>query len=408
MLTDLAWMILLAWCGLATVLWRRRPPLVEPRPHGAQGGTTPVSVVVAARNEESRVLGKAITSMLAQDYPSLEVVAVDDRSTDGTGRILDQIAEGDSRLLVIHGQDLPPGWSGKPHAIAQAVNAATGEWLLATDADILFAPSTVMTAITVAMEQSLDVLSLWPRIDCQSFWERLILPVDLAATTLLFPLARVNDPRYPDAMTIGGFILMRREALVGIGGYRAIRKDVAEDTALGHLFKAHGYRLHMAYAPELLHTRDYASLAQIWEGLTRKLFSLLAFVPLVRSFRAHFGTLRDWRKSQPVKAYTIVGGGAVAAAGSLALLTVLPPLLLVWGLVRGSLVLALPAALSTAFAIALHREHGRRNRVPAGYSWLAPVGYALFAAAMLHSTWEVLRGRGLSWRGRRVYEGFSD
>ena len=135
-----------------------------------------VSVLVPARNEADRVLPSSISSVLAQDYGRFEVIAVDDRSTDETGTILKSLAAADTRLRVIEGAEPPPGWLGKPFAMQEALDEARGEWILATDADMIFDPAALRTAVAHTLEREGDALTLIPHFETGSFWERVMIP----------------------------------------------------------------------------------------------------------------------------------------------------------------------------------------------------------------------------------------
>ncbi|MGH9901792.1 MAG: glycosyltransferase family 2 protein, partial [Pyrinomonadaceae bacterium] len=226
-LVGAAWVAVLGWLAGAFLTLRglyRQRPLAPVAGEDLTGEDAPfVSVLVPARNEEHRVLEPAIHSMLAQDYGRFEVVAVNDRSTDATGPILRSLALRDGRLRVIDGVEPPAGWLGKPHALQQALDAARGEWVLATDADVLFERRALRTAVAHALRGRYDAVTLLPHVDCLSFWERIFMPVFGWFMLLKMPLERVNDPRRREALGVGGFFLMRRGVLEGIGGYHAVR-----------------------------------------------------------------------------------------------------------------------------------------------------------------------------------------
>src|SRR5215510_8139901 len=145
------WLVAFAWLVILILtlhgLSRQRPLLPTTNLRLTASDAPLVSILVPARNEEHRVLEACIRSILAQDYGKFEVIAVDDCSTDTTGAILENLAKSDARLRLIHGQELPLGWLGKPHSMQQALNHAGGEWILATDADMIFEPSALRTAL---------------------------------------------------------------------------------------------------------------------------------------------------------------------------------------------------------------------------------------------------------------------
>lgn len=235
-------------------------------------GAPPVSIVVAARNEE-RNLEAALRSLLAQHYPRLEIVVVDDRSVDATGAILDRMAEGDPRLRVVHLTELPPGWLGKNHALQRGAEAASGEWILFTDADIVMNPTTVARAVALAMSERLDHLTVAPRVHMPG-------PVLQGFGTLfgiVFSLWtrpwKVSDPRSPSHVGIGAFNLLRATAYRAMGGHRPIRMRPDDDIKLGKLVKKNGFRQQFAVGTELISVEWYASVRELVHGLTKNAFA---------------------------------------------------------------------------------------------------------------------------------------
>ncbi|HYP54567.1 MAG TPA: glycosyltransferase family 2 protein [Pyrinomonadaceae bacterium] len=199
LLVVAAWGAVLLWLAGAVLTLRgiyRQRPLAPPDDARLTDDRAPfVSVLVPARNEEHRVLEESVRSMLAQDYGRFEVVAVNDRSTDATGPILRSIAAEDARLRVVEGVEPPEGWLGKPHAMRQALDNARGEWVLATDADMLFEPAALRASMARALDARLDAVTLLPQVVCLSFWERVFMPTFGWFMLLARPLERVNDPR---------------------------------------------------------------------------------------------------------------------------------------------------------------------------------------------------------------------
>jgi len=237
LLVQTAWLIFFAWLvGAALTLLslaRQRFLGATARDVGVAREEWPlVSVLVPARNEEGRILATSLRSALAQDYENFEVVAVDDRSTDATVFIMRSIAAEDARLRVVEGRELPEGWLGKPYALQQALEAARGEWVLATDADMLFDPAALRTAMAYARRRNCDAVSLIPQFEAHTFWERVFIPTWGWGVLILYPLDLVNHPRSPLAVGIGGFFLMRRAALEGVGGFAVVRDEVLDDFRL--------------------------------------------------------------------------------------------------------------------------------------------------------------------------------
>jgi chlorobactene glucosyltransferase len=321
--------------------------------------------------------------MLAQDYPAFEVLAVDDRSTDSTPDLLAEIAREDSRLTVIQGEPLPGGWVGKPWALEQARRASRGEWILATDADMIFEPSVLRLAMGLALAEGLDCVTLAPRITTGSFWGRLIMPVAGWLIMLLYPVRKVNDPESDVALGIGGFLLMRREAHDLVGGYEAIRGDVTDDLNTARLLKRAGFRLHLAAAPELISTPMYSNLREIFEGFGKNSFAGSGESAL----RAVAGA---------------VGAFSLTSAPLLIVL-IASIVYLIDPSAKGLLSIAL-AGLAAYLALAasfvpVYLE----TKAPPAYAFLSFLGHGLMALILLHSTWRTVTGRGVVWKSRNLY-----
>lgn len=383
-ITTLAWAIFGAWLFAAFLTARalaRQKPLPRLNDATLKRADAPlVSIIVPCRNEAGRVLGASIGSMLAQDYGNFEIIAVDDRSTDETAEILRELAAADARLHVLEGEEPPPGWIGKPYALEQARRRARGEWILATDADMIFAPEAVREAVAHARKNGYDALSFVPRVDCLSFWERLFMPVFGWAVMMRLPLDRVNDPRRKEAIAAGGFFLIRREVLERVGGYNAVRAEVAEDLRMAELLKRTGARFRLEYAPHLVRTRMQTDLRGIWEGFSKNLFAGVGFRPL-------------WGAFNVLLVYLLAVMPALLAG-------VVPTLIGVSGPWRAVWVASLGAwAVQTAIFVLVNRRSG----VPAIYALAAPLGFALFGAILLNSTLRIASGRGVTWKGRKLY-----
>ncbi|HYE13662.1 MAG TPA: glycosyltransferase family 2 protein [Pyrinomonadaceae bacterium] len=386
-IAQLAWLVFYCWlaAGALTLLALLRLRPLKPTGAPAGPGRSPfVSILVPARNEERRVLAGSVRSMLAQDYGRFEVVAVNDRSTDATGLILRSLAAEDARLHVIEGGEPPEGWLGKPNALRQALAASQGEWVLATDADMIFHPAALRTAVGRALSLGLDAFTIFPDFQAHTFWERVFIPIWGWSMLVLFPLDLVNHPKVPLAAGIGGFFLMRREALERIGGFGAVRDEVLDDFRLAAALKRSGAPIRAEPAPALAWTRMYSGFRGLWESATKNWFSAVGFSPAL---------------------------GALTLLWTLAV-GVLPPLA---GLACAALVLAgvggeparqllVPTLGVWAVQAAIVGVMNRRAGVPAVYGLTAPLGFALTCAVLSYSAFGVLSGRGLEWRGRRFYE----
>lgn len=248
--TDAHALVLLALAALSAVGWtvvglrlwrgsRRVPRLPDVAAEAPPTGWPKVSVIVPSRNEE-RAVEAATRALLAQDYPSLEVVAIDDRSTDATGPLLDALAAGDERLAVRHLTTLPAGWLGKNNAMAVGADVARGEWLLFTDADVLFAPDALKRAVAFACRHRLGHLVAFPHLIAPGFLERAFVATFGLFANLVFQIWDLPRPGSRAFVGVGAFNLVRRDAYQAIGGHRALAFEVVDDAKLGLILRRSG------------------------------------------------------------------------------------------------------------------------------------------------------------------------
>ena len=383
-----AWASAVGWLAVLFLTLRalaRHTPLgrASARARPAGGEAPLVSVLVPARNEEGRVLGACISSILSQDYERFEVVAVDDRSTDATGAILRAIARGDSRLRVIDGAEPPAGWLGKPFALQQALDGARGEWVLATDADMIFDRAALRTALDYARARELDALTFVPHFEARSFWERVVIPTWSWVMLMYVLFYRVESARAREAVGIGGFFLMRRGALEGAGGYRALRDEVMEDMRLAEKLKQAGARISFRYAPDLVSTRMYTNFREMWECSTKNWFSGMKFSAGLALWAVF--TVYLFAVAPPLAA--LFCAARLAAGAGAELWPLFVPLLATW-----------------AAQVCLLAALNRRCKVPFAYSLVTPLGFALLYSMLLDSTVRIVSGRGVTWKGRKVYQ----
>lgn len=242
--------------GVPVLLRDRSPP---------PGRWPRVSLIVPARNEVE-TLGPAMRSRLAEGYPALEVVLVDDRSTDGTGALVDAIAAQDPRVRALHVDSLPPGWLGKLHAMSEGLRHATGEWILFSDADVHLAPGTIARAVSLAEAQRLDHLSILPQLDPATWLVDAALASFTRTGLVLGRVWLVSDPRSKVGGSVGAFGLVRRDALERSPGLEHLRLEVADDLALGQMLKSTGSRSALANGCELVRIHWYRSLAELTRG----------------------------------------------------------------------------------------------------------------------------------------------
>ncbi len=244
-------------------------PRLSSQPGGATASPS-VSVVIPARDEEQDVEA-AVRSHLAQDYPSLEIVVVEDRSTDATGRILERLARQDPRLSVLAGLEPPAGWLGKPHALSQGAAAAKGEWILFADADVRYDRRTLSEAMAYVQSKGLDFVMLLPRIEMRGFWENVLMPYLLMA--VFQAPAFLANRRRPRWIAAGGGAgnLIRRAAYEAIGGHAALRDSVVDDVRLGYAVKAAGFAFGVVRAEDRVAVRMYRGFRQVFDGFTKNI-----------------------------------------------------------------------------------------------------------------------------------------
>lgn len=371
--------------------------VVEPMPPPPDAPL--ISVCVPARNEE-RNIRACVEAILAQDYPNFEVIVLDDRSSDATPEILDNLAKVDPAQLrlggasqnlrkvplkVIHGSDLPAGWAGKPHALFQASAAARGgrsSWLCFVDADTFLSPITLSACYVKAIETNADMFTIMTSQIMGSFWEKVIMPIVMTALSVGFSPRKVNDPKTKDAIANGQFILVKRSVYDAIGGHERIKDQIVEDKAIAEQVKRNGYRLIIANGYSIARTRMYTSLPEMWEGWTKNIYLGLSDQPSLMSLGI-FGAFILLVAALFLPLWPLLGLFWYLQGGAWQALTVILKSLILWAIVIYA-----------------------RARVASGmgispwYAFTLPLGAAVFAAMMFTSTWKVLSGRGVMWKGR--------
>ena len=238
-----------------------------------------VSAIIPAKDEE-QALAECLESVRSQDYPNLEILVVDDRSTDGTADIARRASERDPRVHLLSIEELLAGWTGKTHALHVASKEARGEWLWYLDADTRHAPESLSVMMEYARSRNAAMASLVPEMRCESFWERVVQPLAGIVLMRSFPLFSVNNDHKPIAFANGQYILIRRDAYDAAGGHEAVRDRFVEDIYLAKRVKGLGYPIRVATSTEISSTRMYTNLPQIVRGWSRILWDALERKPL--------------------------------------------------------------------------------------------------------------------------------
>lgn len=340
-----------------------------------------ISVIIPAR-DECRNIERCLQALFAQTYPNFELIVVDDRSSDETPLILAKLAQVDKCLHILHGEELPDGWAGKPHALVQGAQLAQGEWLCFMDADTFAEPELLMSAYDMALEQGADMFSILTEQELGSFWERTILPLVFMGLSYGFPAQRVNDPARLDAISNGQFILIKSTVYNKIGGHGAVKDRVDEDKAIAAIVKHAGFRLVLADGRKVARTRMYTTLPEMWEGWTKNIYPGLQDRPWLLLFGAVLGLV-------------VTIGLPLWLFGSLAWLG--------QGGGRAAWIVAIEAAAMWGYLLFLRLRAGWYFGLPAGYAFTFPLGAMIFTAMMFASVFKIISGSGVTWKGRRYH-----
>src|SRR6202522_16052 len=236
-----------------------------------------VSAIIPARNEEDSI-ARAVESVAAQPE-IMEIIVVDDQSTDRTAAILADLATRIPKLKILHTRALPPGWVGKNYAVTLAADVAQGDWLLFTDADTCHMPGSTRRALADAVDHNAVLVSYSPEQELGSFWERVLIPFVYCRLSAKFSFARVNNPKLPDAAANGQFLMILRDVYEKVGGHAAISNQVLEGVALARRVKGAGYRIYFTAPLGLVQTRMYRSFAAMWQGWTKNLYLVMGGTP---------------------------------------------------------------------------------------------------------------------------------
>jgi glycosyltransferase involved in cell wall biosynthesis len=330
-----------------------------------------LSVVVPAR-DEGTTIGRALESLLAQNYPDLEVIAVDDRSSDATGDVLRAVAANDPRLLVLRVDDLPAGWLGKNHALWRGADRATGEWLLFTDADVVFARGALGRAIAYASAEGLDHLTLAPHLAARGLLLRAFVAFFGYAFVALWGAYLANDPKSKRGVGIGAFNLVRRSAYERIGTMRALSLRPDDDIRLGRRLRGFGFRQRVLNGNELLSVEWYPTLGSAVRGLEKSMYSSMEYrIVDAVAVLLYLGATMVW----PFAGVVLLGG-------------------------IDRVLLAIVVACLTASLLETYRQSMSRRLGPSAMvvSLLLPFSAVCFGWAIVRSVY-LAETRGVRWRG---------
>jgi glycosyltransferase involved in cell wall biosynthesis len=351
--------------GLRIARGALRLPHLKNQAPCESGDCPSISLIFAARNEAEK-LPQALATLETIDYPGLEIIAVDDRSTDRTSAILRGQAERDGRFQIVSVEDLPGGWLGKPHALQGGYEASKGEWLLFTDADVCFKPDSLRRAMRLAKLRGLDHLTLMGDVEMHGFWEKTVLSFFALGFYIGTNPAAVSDPNSSAYLGVGAFQLLKRHAYEMSGTHRRLAMEVVDDLKLGKIVKRAGYRSGVGLAGDYVSVRWHAGLGNIVSGVTKNFFAVAGYRIDIVALQLAGITCTN---VLPFAALPFVHGWT-------------------WVL----------AAASAAIALAAHAGTARVMKASGWYAGTQPLGAIIFGYMLLRSTVVTLKQGGVVWR----------
>ncbi|KAM3097233.1 glycosyltransferase [Phormidesmis sp. 146-12] len=352
-----------------------------------QASRPSVCVIIPARNEAD-LLSATLRSLLTQDYSgSLQIFLVDDHSTDGTADVARETAAtlGKSdQLQILSAAPLPTGWTGKLWALDQGIQKAMTlqpDYFLLTDADIEHDRTNLQQLIDKAESDDRELVSLMVRLRCQSVWEQLLIPAFVFFFEKLYPFRWINQPDNKTAGAAGGCSLIRREAMVRIGGIQAIRQALIDDCALAQVIKLSGSKRIWLGLTESAHSlRPYDSLETIWNMVARTAFTQLNYSPLLL-----MGTL--------------IG---------MTIVYLVPLIGAIFGFVTGLWLFAFINLFTYLLMSMMYLPIIRFYRCPVWLAFCLPAIGFLYTLMTLDSARCHWQGKGGSWKGRVYQDAQSD
>jgi len=325
-----------------------------------------ISILFAARDEEEKLPG-AVATFLALDYPRYEVVAVNDRSQDGTEAILETAAREDPRLKVIQITSLPAGWLGKPYALHQAYEKSTGEWLVLTDADVHFAPDVLRRAVALAKTKGWDHMPVLAEAKLYTFGEKVVMTFFATAFVLATRPWRVSKPHSSEYIGVGAFQLIRRSTYEKMGTHRRLAMEVVDDMKVGKLVKETGGRSGVAKGGSAVSVHWHSGVRNIIRGTEKNFYAAAGYSPWIAGAQL-VSIFSAW--IFPWLALPFVNG---------------------WARVFAVMAIVVPMVAQAGAA--------REFRVSWLYALTQPVGAVIFFWMLLRSTIVTIRNGGIRWRG---------
>ena len=342
-----------------------------------------VSIIITAKNEE-QVIGRCLKSIMDQTYKNLEIVVVDDSSSDKTASIAEELGKSDARILIVAAGEKPRGWAGKSWPCQKGFENSRGETLLFVDADSYFDPKAVELSLGYFQSRSYDMFSISPNVKLRGMWSHAIMPLLAGAINLLYPMSKVNDPKNERAYVFGTFILVKRAVYIAIGGHEKVKDRLVEDAAIAHLAKSSGFKLRVEKGAELASTEWETDFGNLLHGLERvfsdsvKPYGLLAIIDAVVVFFLGIFPL-----------FVIVGYLylELAAGASYQLLSF------------ASLAIVASSVSIIGLLFTVGNELKQISGKIGPYPFLYPLGCLIFIFAIISASVKISRGGPFEWKG---------
>lgn len=334
-----------------------------------------ISILVPARNEENNIAG-CVVSLLSQDYPNFEIIVLDDESTDRTWDILRAMATKNKKLQIFKGESLPEGWIGKHWACHQLVQKASGDFFLFTDADTRHHPHTLKKVISAFYAEEADFLTALPREEAHTLGEKLTIPIMSFGISSFLPMRIAHQSPWPVlSLTVGQFMMLRRNAYEEIGGYEAVRHCVLDDVALGRRIKSHGLKWRIVDANNYITCRMYNSMREVYDGFSKNLYevfgkNILLYLPI-------------WTWLSLVFIFPVILLGLKLSGSAIP---------------EGKIMLAL---ISVVLSLILWSMNNLRFRYPLYLTFLYPVSVFLWVLMAMRSMVMTIAGQ-ITWKGRSL------
>ena len=390
-------MILFGWIVfffLAMRIYRLTPQLSNTVSHESSRTQPSVTLIVPARNEAHRI-GNCLKSLKAQTYQNMNVLVVDDFSTDNTIDTSMELIGADPRFRVLNLRSLckekPTDWNGKSFALQQASLQTQREWIIFVDADVSFVPDTVAKAMTYVSDHQLDLLSILPQHLCDTFWTKVVHPIPLE--TLLFHISKTNKQGSKIGFSFGCFMVIKHSVFDAVAGYETIKDKIVDDCEFARLIKRSGFRIRIANAQEMIQVETYKGFRELWEGWGKNIF---------------LGLIQN----------TTIGSNLLKAVLVLMVCVALfnvfliPLIVLFTSLILGVLfhlpnlwILSVLSLVTWLLGVVIQYRIQQRYAIGnPKYAVFSTIGGTIYLEIFLTTALKIMLGKGVSWKERVYYD----